>query len=485
MLGRKETVGEQLADLANAAPSTSFLKNFEAPPRLAEEDSLDGEEEDAPAPVSGRMLIFLQAEPVAGNNADRAIRVDEEKYRGRRVSRVALQDGDEANGVEINDDGPGWSDNEDDGVMGSASEDEDDQKDSGSDDEDEDISDNLEQDGDVQDQLEQQGKQDQILLKQAHTTSLTDAENGPHFRFGLVSTAIDSLGIANLWKKLHHAILVQNRKRSREDVDEIWTQLDDLGVRYESFRWSTIDKWSIKGGQGASVGAGDKKFKAVEVEVSEQIRRKDEGVDQVVVGGSVDTRLAHYDNEIFDDTDFYEQLLKEYIDSRITDTGTAPANTEAAEEARSGSRHEGVEREKAQAVEGEGEADNQGSFTAAEPTSELWHGPRCCQSRGTDTRFSSSIHSYYKREKQMEGVLSIPLTLMKLIRAEKVQNDCGVNASSAEWEAPLYTRQTRREFGIAREGSHHPEIYIDWKLQMISASTLHAFNQLIPLCANW
>ncbi|KAI8804613.1 hypothetical protein BJ742DRAFT_904780 [Cladochytrium replicatum] len=58
------------------------------------------------------------------------------------------------------------------------------------------------------------------------------------------------------------------------------------------------------------------------------------------------------------------------------------------------------------AVEGEGEADNQGSFTAAEPTSELGMAQDAARV-GTDTRFSLSIHSYYKREKQMEGGVEV------------------------------------------------------------------------------
>ncbi|KAI8800742.1 hypothetical protein BJ742DRAFT_840195 [Cladochytrium replicatum] len=60
----------------------------------------------------------------------------------------------------------------------------------------------------------------------------------------------------------------------------------------------------------------------------------------------------------------------------------------------------------AQAVEGEGEADNQGSFTAAEPTSELGMAQDAARVR-TDTRFSLSIHSYYKPEKRIVGGVEV------------------------------------------------------------------------------
>ncbi|KAI8806838.1 apoptosis-antagonizing transcription factor [Cladochytrium replicatum] len=407
---RKKTLGEQLADLANPAPSKSFLDDFEAPTRLAE-DSSEGEEDDERA----REHYVDVGQSQLRTKAESAIRVDEEKYRGRRVSRVALQDEDDVrNGIEIDDnDEPDEDDEEDisdlgeeeeyldeedldgsdvrdDVAMNSASENGDYQGDFGSGDEDDDVSDRSEQDGDIQDQLEQQAKQEQILLKKAHTSSLSDAEKGLHVRNqmtlwdSLVETRIRlrrSLQVANqlpqpktfqlyspssapaltslhsalqsllssltdLRKELPPPISFETRKRPREDdqdVDETWTQLDDLDVGFESFRWSAIDKWSAKVGRGAGAGAGDKKFKAVDVGVSEQIRRvmsdrdrilkrtrlrrgdykvlgkKEEGGDGDFVGGAVDARLADYDNEIFDDTDFYEQLLKEFIDSRMTD----------------------------------------------------------------------------------------------------------------------------------------------------------------------
>ncbi|KAI8809671.1 hypothetical protein BJ742DRAFT_737954 [Cladochytrium replicatum] len=60
----------------------------------------------------------------------------------------------------------------------------------------------------------------------------------------------------------------------------------------------------------------------------------------------------------------------------------------------------------AQAVEGDGEADNHGSFAAAEPTSELGMAQDAARVV-TDTRFSSSIHSHINEKSKWRALLRL------------------------------------------------------------------------------
>ncbi|KAI8813056.1 hypothetical protein BJ742DRAFT_790889 [Cladochytrium replicatum] len=78
----------------------------------------------------------------------------------------------------------------------------------------------------------------------------------------------------------------------------------------------------------------------------------------------------------------------------------------------------------AQAVEGDGEADNQGSVTSelgmAQDAIRVW----------TDTRFSLSIHSYYERETQMEGGVEVEYDVCIKCQQMKKMVHCKVISSS-------------------------------------------------------
>ncbi|CAG8527309.1 9751_t:CDS:10 [Paraglomus brasilianum] len=136
-----------------------------------------------------------------------------------------------------------------------------------------------------------------------------------------------------------------SRKRQHEDdnyLDYLWGDMQELYDKFNPFRQETIDKWNNK----VQIAAGlplNKKFKAINQSVNTQIEqilndkerlvkrtqlkrndgkilgkeKQNEREDETIVKGD---NLPNYDKEIFDDTDFYQQLLRELIDSRMVDT---------------------------------------------------------------------------------------------------------------------------------------------------------------------
>lgn len=117
--------------------------------------------------------------------------------------------------------------------------------------------------------------------------------------------------------------------------------------RFVPFRNSTLEKWSNK----VQVAAGarlNKKFKAFDQNILSQIESSmsdksglikrtqlqrsdykvlgkvnvevDKEQEEVDTGKKPDRHLNTYDAEIFDDQDFYQQQLRELIESRMVDT---------------------------------------------------------------------------------------------------------------------------------------------------------------------
>ncbi|KAJ3167514.1 hypothetical protein HDU87_001507 [Geranomyces variabilis] len=147
------------------------------------------------------------------------------------------------------------------------------------------------------------------------------------------------------------------RKRDQEDPDAlleaVWADVQPLDAQFKPYRDQTIDKWNSK----VQVATGiplQKKFKAINQTVVSQInqilsdkprlikrsqlRRSDHlplgqaAVEDAAADSAqandetTDAHLANYDEEIFDDGDYYQQLLKELIESRITDADDAVLN---------------------------------------------------------------------------------------------------------------------------------------------------------------
>lgn len=145
---------------------------------------------------------------------------------------------------------------------------------------------------------------------------------------------------------------INSRKRHLEDEDEIynqkfWKDMSEINDVFVPFRNSTLEKWSNK----VQVAAGakmNKKFKAFDQNIMTQIeavlsdkeglvkrtqlQRSDYHIlgkvqveatkveEEIDTGKKADRHLNTYDVEIFDDQDFYQQQLRELIESRMVDT---------------------------------------------------------------------------------------------------------------------------------------------------------------------
>ncbi|KAJ3046288.1 hypothetical protein HDV00_000101 [Rhizophlyctis rosea] len=159
----------------------------------------------------------------------------------------------------------------------------------------------------------------------------------------------DSIKIPDL------ATFSRKRKRDHEHPDQVissmWSEIHAIDEGFTAFRDQTIEKWNNK----VQVASGiplQKKFKAINQSVLSQIKsvlgdkdrlvkrtrlrrtdarclgeirkttsdvseeQNDEDGDQE----RSDAYLSNYDADIFDDGDYYQQLLKELIESRMTDT---------------------------------------------------------------------------------------------------------------------------------------------------------------------
>ncbi|KAI8579041.1 hypothetical protein K450DRAFT_243581 [Umbelopsis ramanniana AG] len=138
----------------------------------------------------------------------------------------------------------------------------------------------------------------------------------------------------------------QSRKRHLDDddeyVDKLWEDMSQLNELFTPYRNATVEKWGSK----VQIASGiplNKKFKAFDQSIMTQVnsilgdgdrlvkrtqlRRTENrplGKEQPEVDEAkeveVDGHLADHDAEIFDDNDFYQQLLKELIESRMVDT---------------------------------------------------------------------------------------------------------------------------------------------------------------------
>ncbi|KAI9302286.1 apoptosis antagonizing transcription factor-domain-containing protein [Cunninghamella echinulata] len=147
------------------------------------------------------------------------------------------------------------------------------------------------------------------------------------------------------------------RKRYLDDDDEdndeeyikaLWDDISQVNDVFVPFRNSTLEKWSNKV-QAASSARLNKKFKAFDQNILTQIdnimqdkeglikRTRLQRADYKILGkkkeeakqnddGEESTNkkssryLDTYDEEIFDDNDFYQQQLRELIESRMVDT---------------------------------------------------------------------------------------------------------------------------------------------------------------------
>ncbi|KAF7729117.1 hypothetical protein EC973_004885 [Apophysomyces ossiformis] len=141
-----------------------------------------------------------------------------------------------------------------------------------------------------------------------------------------------------------------SRKRYLDDedlyVEKLWEDISQVNDIFVPYRNSTLEKWSNKV-QAASGARLTKKFKAFDQNILTQVenmmsdkeklikRTQLQRTEYNILGKvekeedneennesqtKVDRHLSRYDVEIFDDNDFYQQQLRELIESRMVDT---------------------------------------------------------------------------------------------------------------------------------------------------------------------
>ncbi|KAJ3274157.1 Sulfate permease 2 [Terramyces sp. JEL0728] len=131
------------------------------------------------------------------------------------------------------------------------------------------------------------------------------------------------------------------RKRDEDDIDEwlhsTWEEvLKPIESGFKKYKYDTIEKWNNKVQVANSVTL-QKKFKVINQSIVSQLQTIENDTERLVKRTQLnrgnykteqeqqpeetrDKHLNDYDKEIFDDGDYYQQLLKELIESRLTDT---------------------------------------------------------------------------------------------------------------------------------------------------------------------
>lgn len=138
-----------------------------------------------------------------------------------------------------------------------------------------------------------------------------------------------------LWPADHpeSAAFPVSLKRPREeqpDLDQLWEQISKVNESYKPYCQATIEKWSNRVRVTEGLTGPEKKFKALNqstlhqiqavlADTSRLVRRSQlKRTAYTVIGKGEDSKSEdNYDLEIYDDLDFYQQLLKEFIDSRM------------------------------------------------------------------------------------------------------------------------------------------------------------------------
>ncbi|KAL1923896.1 uncharacterized protein VTP21DRAFT_6931 [Calcarisporiella thermophila] len=147
----------------------------------------------------------------------------------------------------------------------------------------------------------------------------------------------------------NEAVRLEKRKRPREDdpdatakmdVEELWASLKGHHDAFLPYRDETLEKWSNK----VQIASGiplNKKFKAINQSIHFQIQQVMADRERLIKRTQLkraeytplgykpkpvpattnDAQLSTYDPECFDDTDFYQQMLRELIESRMVDAG--------------------------------------------------------------------------------------------------------------------------------------------------------------------
>ncbi|RKP07141.1 apoptosis-antagonizing transcription factor [Thamnocephalis sphaerospora] len=175
---------------------------------------------------------------------------------------------------------------------------------------------------------------------------------------GLLDSLLDLRVTMLEHNTMHDMQLDELRQRKRphqddeEDSDEsdeetVWHDMQRFSTAFQPFADETLEKWSGKVQMAAGIPI-NKKFKAINQGARAQIeqiladkerlvkRTQLKRTDYQIIGKTTPSELKaeepaitqdaaknpldNHDTEVFDDTDFYQQLLRELIESRMVDT---------------------------------------------------------------------------------------------------------------------------------------------------------------------
>ncbi|KAG0345373.1 hypothetical protein BG004_003764 [Podila humilis] len=169
----------------------------------------------------------------------------------------------------------------------------------------------------------------------------------------------------SLLRNIDDVTVPKHNKRNLEDLEnddesrgldddnwqtKAWKDAEGLNEGWKTYRNNTLEKWSNK----VQIASGiplNKKFKAMNQGIMTQISQtmqdserllkrtqlkrseyhilgtapevneedENSATEKTPVGSKLDSHLSNHDEEIFDDGDFYQQLLRELIESRMVD----------------------------------------------------------------------------------------------------------------------------------------------------------------------
>lgn len=141
---------------------------------------------------------------------------------------------------------------------------------------------------------------------------------------------------SSLKQKVEHLPNSKKRKFQAETFDEdvhelvqeSWDDLNTFDSAFKDYRDQTIDKWNSK----VQVSTTNIKFKAISTTTINQINQVLQDKERLLKRCRLkrcdykficpnDQTSGEYDSELFDDVDFYQMLLKDFIDSRVGSGG--------------------------------------------------------------------------------------------------------------------------------------------------------------------
>lgn len=162
------------------------------------------------------------------------------------------------------------------------------------------------------------------------SSAITEAESSA---LGLIDTLLsirDDMLVQDL------SVVPEPRKRKYADVenvdlDEVWRDMNAHSDRFSVWRDRTLTKWSDKIRSASGGIDKSKKFKVLDQSILAQIKeaksdreklRKRTQVQRFRNASKSTISSEDVSEEIFDDGDFYQQMLKDLIDSRMLDSAS-------------------------------------------------------------------------------------------------------------------------------------------------------------------